>query len=150
VFTEARQCPVNPIALSGRYEAAIRALSPVYATPAHFHHQRAVEYHPIPQPYVYKPPPEDVTSFNTRTKRYQAYREWKSHDESIGSLLASSPQTVIHAWPQCIWKAVDENVHILDSAPRYQLQVHDRIICYGLMEGEWRLTNRVVWYEHMT
>jgi hypothetical protein len=117
--------------------------SPVYHTPAHPRHRGTIEYHPEPQLYAYKPPPEDVDSIDMILKRDQAYREWTRQSETIASLLASSPSTAIKAWPACIWKAVDENVHILYSTPRYQLQVDDRIICCGLLEEVWRLTDRM-------
>ncbi|KAJ7822800.1 hypothetical protein B0H14DRAFT_2598247 [Mycena olivaceomarginata] len=144
IFEEARRCTVNSIAL-GREEAMIRVYSPspVYHTPAHPRHRGTIEYHPEPQLYAYKPPPEDVDSIDMILKRDQAYREWTRQSETIASLLASSPSIAIKAWPACIWKAVDENVHILYSTPRYQLQVDDRIICCGLLEEVWRLTDRM-------
>ncbi|KAJ7631954.1 hypothetical protein DFH06DRAFT_1140309 [Mycena polygramma] len=105
---------------------------------------RPVEYHPPPTEYApYHPPDEDPDE--EVVLKLDTYRNYTTRVCALESFLKAHPQHEnAVAVPVIVWRDPQEcDVLSMRTRPRYVLEVGDHFESFGLISGDWRITNQV-------
>ncbi|KAJ7629945.1 hypothetical protein DFH06DRAFT_1140703 [Mycena polygramma] len=105
---------------------------------------RPVEYHPPPIEYLpYHPPREDPEEESIL--KLDTIREYTIHASALENFLRTHPQHEnAVAVPIIVWRdSTEHDVFAMKTRPRYALEIGDHFESFGLISGDWRITDRV-------
>jgi hypothetical protein len=100
-----------------------------------------VEYHPPPKKYDFMMPSacseEDYIAIQLDASFHW---HWRNRDVSI--YLDTHPSQMLVVQPVIIHRSRNKELFQLKTAPRYCLRTSDKLECFGMLVGEWELTDK--------